>query len=204
MIDVTQSPVKDILIAVCSAIAAYSTKLIRDYRTRKQSKKAQEAIVASGQIVSLLQECASAAGADSALLLYTTNGGGVPHPGKPLYVTILYELLPGKSFKSIRENFQHALCDGVYLKLISNVIQEGHWTGGPDDMEDGFLKELYLREKVGYAHIQGILSTKTQFFYLSLRWLKTSSHPKTESAVAATTRTYGERISNILLEFKDK
>ncbi len=116
-----------------------------------------------------LNELQSFTNSGRVLLIYCSNGGGLPHAGKPIYCTILYEV-KNTDLPPIRTNWQNVPIDEGYVKLVSELVGKGEWHGEPHQLADGFLKDLYTKEGVKYSMVQEVARTKSRFYFVAARW----------------------------------
>lgn len=176
-----------------SALFAWFLKdginMIREGRKERSAK----AIIDMGAVYDVLNDVVQVLGADRGLILYTTNGGGIPAASKSVNVTILYETIRGQGLSPIRSDWQGVPIDQGYVRMLSSVVQDGHWTGSPDDLEPGcLLRALYEGEQVKKAWVHEICRTEKKYFYISLRWLEGHDAPDdariNKELVIATTK----------------
>lgn len=150
-----------------------------------------DALVASGEIISEIDSLVSTLNAGKGLLIFTSNGGGIPSAGKLTYVTILFECMHSNQLSQTR-SFQGTACDTSYIKMLNTMLEEGCTHGKPDNLPNGILKDLFHAENVAYYAIFPVVQTKMRFYYLSLRWYEDTSVPDIETirnACQGTTST---------------
>ncbi len=135
----------------------------------KRTTASSKALTDMAVIYDHLNELQSLTNSGRVLLLYCSNGGGIPHAGKPVYTTILYEV-KNTTLPPIRSNWQRVPIDEGYVKLVVELAAKGEWHGEPSELADGFLKDLYLKEGVQYAMVKEIARTKDRFYFVSTRW----------------------------------
>lgn len=122
------------------------------------------------KMYSIMNGAMSDLGITRMLILYTENGGGVPRAGGPLYVSIHSEAIHKQGLQPIQEEFQKRLTDSQYTNMVSEVIQKGWWEHSPEEMEPGFLTDLYKREGVKKSIVVPVCNTKNRFYFLACRW----------------------------------
>jgi hypothetical protein len=130
------------------------------------------------------------------LILYVSNGGGIPEPGKAVYGSILYEAKT-PDLKPIRQNWLDVLVDEGYIHMLNQVIVNGKFSGEPNLLRPGVLKELYEAEGVVFFAIYPVLKTKSRFYFLSLRWYDINLVP-TVGKIDITMLTVANTIAQIL------
>lgn len=180
-----------------AAVVAGGLGWLANILKSKKKHPSIDAILGSADIVDSLNKLAEELNCDRGLLLYTSNGGGVPTAGKPLYVTILYEVVHTNNLEPIRGMFQGTPIDNGYLNLLKRILLEGSWSGSSEDLEKGFLKDLYFIEDVKHATIYPVEINKTRFYYLSVRWYQDEDIPSEELIRFHCTNT-AQKISKIL------
>lgn len=144
------------------------------YRTWKNNSSAR-AIQNIAQTIDTMQDLAMETGAGRVLLLQVSNGGGIPSSGANLYVSILHEI-KDRSLRPIKPDFQSMLTDAGYIRLLEKLVSNGEYHGTPDDLSDGFLKDLYVSEGVEFFTAVEVKRTKHKFYFLSLRWYPADSY----------------------------
>lgn len=176
-----------------SALFAWFLKdginMIREGRKERSAK----AIIDMGAVYDVLNDVVQVLGADRGLILFTTNGGGIPAASKSANVTILYETIRGQGLSPIRSDWQGVPIDQGYVRMLSSVVQDGHWTGIPSDLDDGcLLRSLYESEGVKRSWVHEICRTEKKYFYISLRWVEGHDIPDdariNKELVIATTK----------------
>jgi len=144
-------------------------------------KKAERAIRDSATIIDRLQDFQADVGAGRVLLLYASNGGGIPSAGKNIHVTIVHEL-KDKELDPIKSSFQHMVTDAGYVKMLSEVIECGivmyEDPSSPESrMPHGFLQDLYAKEGVKFAYIRHVKTLHDRFYFVSARWYRDDHVP---------------------------
>lgn len=130
------------------------------------------------QIYDVLNEVATELGTDRVLVLYTSNGGGIPTTKTPVYTTILYELVNNQTLHTIRSKFQQVLIDNGYARMLGQLMSAGCATFTYNQVPPGFLKELYKDEKIKYAAWYELLRTPDKYYFMSLRWADSAPAPE--------------------------
>lgn len=144
-------------------------KLIERAWKERKEEKAKTANLNAALIYDELNALKRRVGAGRVLLLYTSNGGGIPDAGKQIYCSILYEVTVD-GLSAIKKDWQNMPTDEGYIQMLKEVIMNKFWRGSPATMKSGFLKDLYMSEKVDHSVVVPVYKTEKQFFYLSMRW----------------------------------
>lgn len=105
--------------------------------------------------------------ASRALILYTSNGGGIPHPGGRLYSTVLYEYHDG-GIVPVKNEFQGVLVDGEYVDLMVKLELDGALFRKTSDLQYGLLRSIYERDGVTAVYIFKIHATESAYYYGSI------------------------------------
>lgn len=183
-----------LLTSVLTAVAVrLKRKVDQSYR-----RQGETALIDAAWVYRHLNDCASFLRTDRTLVLYTSNGGGIPSAGKSLFLTVLYEIVRGDGLNPITNRFQGLQVDGSYLAFISQVADpnRGVWQGKPSELEPGLLRSLYESEGVTFAYISRIASTAERFYYLSLHWHDTT--PPSQSTIDLAVRTATSELRPLL------
>ena len=180
-----------IVIAVVQAIGSGGIgvgmiKIVQTFIHNRNQRAANEAYLQAAMIYDELSALRETIDADRILLMFTANGGGIPHPAKPLYTSILYEV-KREGLKAIKRDWQRQLLDEGYVNLLRSLINESRWSGSPAEMKDGFLKDVYVVEQVKFAYFMILTRTEKEVFYLAIRWHDELTIPSTLELNAALT-----------------
>lgn len=184
------------LTALVGAVIAWGAAWLRAKIENRRMRQGEAAVIDAAEVYTILAEHAHAISADRVLLLYTSNGGGIPTAGKPLYATILYEVTGGHGISPIMERFQGVLADAGYVHMVATVAEYGRWRGDPEQMEPGFLRALYKEEGVQESLIVRIGTTPQRFYYISARWI--SSVPPSDETLDLYSRSVVARLRPLL------
>lgn len=151
-----------------------SFKLVGDWIQRSQSRQAFEEAV---MIVETLHRLQVKLNAQRVMILKTENGGGIPHPGKPLYTSVQYEFCRD-GVEPLKEDFQRRLLDSSYVEMIGKILSMQQLTLIPAEMPEGcMLSRVYRKFRVLRADVIEIAITKHGLFYLSCTWAQDSVVP---------------------------
>lgn len=105
------------------------------------------------------------------LVLFTTNGGGIPRPGSTLYATAIVNQVDEKHQSKWRK-FEKLEIDMPYLKMLQKVAQQGHQVLYTESMEEGMLREIYEKTGVKYAEVHSLYQAPDAFYYASFASMK--------------------------------
>ena len=167
-------------------------------KERQKNIQTADALLRMSEIYDCLNELTSETNADRALILFTSNGGGIPRASGIVNATILYELVTKHGLSPIRADFQHIPLDESYTKMLKTVILEGSLFGTPEDLLSGFLKTQYNDEGVKYFYLWELLRTPEKYFYGALRWNGETAPPKDQ--LKSYTSIQGSKIANLLIK----
>ena len=169
----------------------------KHYLDHKKQHTVPETIADMAAVYDVLWEARSKYHVDRALVLYTSNGGGIPSPQNTVTTTILYEL-SAEGITPIRSDWQHIPLDEAYVRMLTPVVDpnRGYWEGTPSDLEDGFLKTLYKTEGVKYGTVFALNKTPKKFFFASFRWI--NEDPPNENTRAMMRTVLGTKLKDAL------
>ena len=140
-------------------------RLIRTLR-RTHHKKS---LINISRVYELLGKIVNETKMDRALILYTTNGGGVPHVGARLYASVLYEVT-NDHIKSVKDEFNRVEVDETYVDLLVQVNNQRHGVILETmSMRPGLLQSIYFREKITTSFVVRLADTPKKFYYLSVQ-----------------------------------
>lgn len=131
-------------------------------------------------VYDVLNELKNAVDSPRTLVLYTEDGGGLPKPGSPLYITILYEATD-KEVTSIKHDIQHILTDESYDMMLSTLITDAIFISKTTDLSSGILRQFYEMDEINSTIVVPILQTKKRFYYLSVAFKAEHSYEELTS-----------------------
>lgn len=155
--------------AVAGWLVTFFQKKKIEIQKQKENQSAS-AVIDAAKIYDELNTLASRTGCMRALILASSNGGGIPDAGSPLTVSILYEVVRGEGLMPIRADWQKIPTDEAYVSMLREIIMNGSYSGDVKDLRPGMLKDLYESEGVKSFHIAPILKTQMNYYFLSIRW----------------------------------
>lgn len=100
------------------------------------------------QIQDLLNELVLSINAKRGLIIKLTNGGGIPNLGTDQKIYVLYEYINRPDLEPVKPHYQGYVVDDTYKKIISKMFESDYVLSKVADMENGFLKNIYLTNKV--------------------------------------------------------
>lgn len=150
------------------AIVKLATKifdLVLYFFKRKNGLKTElESIIT---LYDSLQSLVTNTNIDRALILRTSNGGGIPNFKSPLYLSITHEM-HNESVRSIKHQYQNIQADRNYVELVINILEEKEIDVVVSDLKEGLLKNAYEAEGINFSKIV-LLSIDTKgIYYLSM------------------------------------
>lgn len=155
--------------AISVAIIHFLTTLVTFGVIRPRSKAFPRVLRAMHEVYDELHELMTMSGAVRAVILRTTNGGGVPRLGAPLYSSILYEAYR-KPSRSIRKDWQNQQIDEQYSKMLTDICSGGTVEIIAENMSDGDLRTLYKSQGILGAFVGLISMEEKRLIYLSLEF----------------------------------
>ena len=145
----------------------YSKVLIRYIKSKRFETRMNKVY----SIYVTLKELREYLGSKRILLLKTTNGGGLPSPGKVLYATIVAEVSQeGDSFGHVlRAEWQNRLIDHEYIRMLEKVYTDGSVINTVSEMpEHSMLKGQYEKIDIKQTKIIKLGIYNNAFYYLSI------------------------------------
>ena len=109
------------------------------------------------------------------LLLSTANGGGLPSPAGPLYISAIDEA-PDANIPPVLDRVQGIRTDKHYEQMLMRIIDNGFVEIKTSELPDCLLRDYYLSDKIEYAIVYAVASLEDKFVYLSVAWTVDMSH----------------------------
>lgn len=153
--------------ATCIGLA---TMTLKRYMAEKEQREAVEAIIGHANTVDVLNDLAAKMKASKVMLCYTENGGGIPSIGKPLYVTVLHEVLGVAGLQPVRLDMQRVLADGGLVVLLCRMIEQTRWRGKASELEPGIFRTLLEENKIGYVDCFGVAKVQKAYYFCVVAW----------------------------------
>ena len=126
------------------------------------------------RIQDILEQLKIDTGADRALILRASNGGGIPHLSGEIYSTVLWECTAGE-LERAKPVWSGRSVDHDYRQILANILQHGQITikfeDLPEDSDLGLLYQAHgVRRSVafkvasvkGYRWLYGVLNYKDE------------------------------------------
>lgn len=103
--------------------------------------------------------------ADRFLILKGSNGGGVPKPGSPYFVSVIHAVRKDGDSNNLVESYQNLLVDLHYLEMLSDILLKGSVTFKVSKMPKGLLQRIYQSEGVTSSTVFSIAKSETELFF---------------------------------------
>jgi len=100
------------------------------------------------------------------LIFKAHNGGGVITPNGELYVSTLYEDYTDP-FISVKADYQKLPVDVVYAKMLLEIIKNKKVDYKIEEVPEGILKEIYLKEGVRRSLIYFLGQDRKNVYFCS-------------------------------------
>ena len=114
-------------------------------------------------------------------ILMTSNGGGIPSPGKNQYVSMLYEVIDPEKVSPLRPQYQELLLEEDNVRMLSTALVDKAWQGATSDMPEGLSKIIAENQEVTHTRIIPIGRNKVACYFLQVQWItETGGLPKSE------------------------
>ena len=154
--------------AVLSAIFAFFKWLLpflKEWeRTRRDIRTVQG--FALYQKLYLALEGIRDAGVQRVIVFSGHNGGGIPRPGSPFFVSALHWSIEARD-RTTPNKYQNLPIDTGYISMLVDVMDRGELRFHPDDMPCCQLKDIYLSEGVEDSFVIYLGTKDKQLYYLS-------------------------------------
>jgi len=171
-------------------------KTYESYLKRTQWKQYIKYMDDAARILDILNETHQNMQCSRVLLMYTSNGGGVPQAITPIYATALFEV-KDVDLEEVKSSFQNFLIDGAHIKMLRQVASGVPYDSSPENMEDGFLKKFYTEEGVVRARFMEVHRTKYRYYYLVIKWNDTDTIPG-DRHIDVMTSVHVSELSNLI------
>jgi hypothetical protein len=147
-----------------SAFKIYSDK--RKVEIETSSERFQKAIENINDGYAIMNDILVVSNASRVSLLKTTNGGGVPRIGCPIYGTMVYEIY--RNGKPNKKNWSNIEIDKEYIKLLSNIIREKKVVLKTENLKIGLLENINHQLGIVKSLVFYLNAKSTEFLYLSI------------------------------------
>ena len=144
-------------------------------RQDKNIKRAFRGLAALSRSLSSMEDVVhQKAIADRAIVLAAHNHGGLPHPGRPFFVSAIHACARTKEMTDIIDTYKDMPVDAAYTEMIIDVFTNGFVLLDVETMKPGMLKKLYELEKVGQSLIIKLGFCDNSLVYMSYAKLQSS------------------------------
>lgn len=127
-----------------------------------------KAIHATSEVYEIMNSLVNECGVSKVLILKSENGGGVPKLGSPIYGSVVAEVVR-KPSKSILHTWQRQRVDESYNDVLNQIIKnEEGITLRTNELDDGYLKNIYLASNITESYVFLISKTKKSVVYGSI------------------------------------
>lgn len=159
--------------AIITAIAAIGGPILlwRMQQAKKNEEikpsAMQEALMGSSEIYAFLHRWSDLLRAPRILLLKTSNGGGVPRAGHPLYSSVCCESAnPPLAPQSPQWDKQKL--DEPYRKMLLQLLTEEYIPLITEKMKPGKLRDVYESQGVVQSEVMLLRLTDNHMYYVSI------------------------------------
>lgn len=137
--------------------------------------------------------------ANRALVLRTSNGGGIPRVGSPLYSTAIYEVF-NDATEPVSGAWEKQYLDRGYVSLVSDLLREGRVRVMTKELPPGsILRDTYESLRVEFSDVFLLYQSRASIYYLSVDY---GSLAETSAADRDKVRSEVNRIRRIFNEAK--
>ena len=182
--------------ALSSGVAVTGWKWLEKFYKNKRIEKSTKSLTNMALIYDHLNYMATELETNRCMLMYISNGGGLPSVAKNIYFTILYEV-KDTTCDAVRSHFQNVLVDEEHTFLLNRVLHDTLVIEDAKNLKDSFLKSFFESQGIEkFVHFE-VLRTPERFYYLSLNWSDASKMP-TMSEIKTICQSSATNIKNIL------
>lgn len=163
-----------VLVAIITAISTIVVAVIKKAkgfpelkRRRKWSSRYNDIHETYEKLADIVTETQ----AKRATIIKCENGGGVPRPGHPLYISVIYEIVQG-GVKPNREDWvKREMFDPSFFKFLSTLLNKRKYTLITEELpEDSLIKIAYEGYKVHHSETFLLKQSKGATYYLSVHY----------------------------------
>jgi len=159
----------ELLVAFISggALTALIKGLFDVIKIRQSQKKLfPDAFKKMNEIYGLMNKLKSEINCERVLIIKAKNGGGLPKPGTPLFVSVLYEVYDS-DFVSSAEWWQSRQVDESYIGMLMRVEEEEQIAVVTNELKSGILKDLYEAQEVEGSMVSKIVEKDNRYYIVS-------------------------------------
>lgn len=157
-------------------------------------KNAADQMKIVGKIHDELNTIMSNLGCCRVLLLRTSNGGGRPVPGSPLYSSTIYQVWDSR-FRPVGWESQRV--DGEYVDLLIKLLKNRKLRLCKGELPDGQLKDIYTANNINGSVLALVGSDKNHIYYLSCNFAE-KDVPPLNSTTKEHIRPHRTNITNLM------
>ena len=145
------------------------SKVVASWKRSKGVEELGKTFSAMAELNSALNDLRAQTDACRAVILKSTNGGGIPSPGKGAYSSVVFESYNNAADR-IRHLWQDIPVDSQYSQLLNDVYQQGTVRIETKQLPPGDLKDLYDASGVQKSVVCRIGCNELAMFYLSVNF----------------------------------
>lgn len=148
------------------AFFKWALPFFRDWQKSRADREVSKKYGWYQDLYSVLQEILGL-GTDRVIVFKGHNGGGLPRPGTPFYVTAVHWLM-GASGVSRPQLFRNLPPDLEYVKMLVDVKNEGSALYATEDMAPCQLRRIYEAEGVNSSLVVFLGLKDREMYYMSV------------------------------------
>lgn len=157
-------------IALLGGLKAIVLPLVEWWLARQKAGSVQLALQKVNEMYPVLHMWGQRLGASRVLLLKTSNGGGKPRPGHPLYSTICMESVDPPLMPQTG-GWDTQRLDEQYSRMLAALIQNKYVHLVTEKMPTGLLRDVYLPQGIVQSEVMALGEGKKSFYYVSLNYV---------------------------------
>lgn len=150
-------------------IFGLAIKLLKDWVEDRRLGATAKTLSSMVQIYDVLNTLAGTTDCDRALILYTSNGGGVPTTQTPVYCTALYEHTHS-AIPLLRSSLQQVPLDAGLVRILHRMLGEGAYHALVDEVPSSWWKNLLESDGAHTFRLLDLGRTPERCYFLCLQW----------------------------------
>ena len=172
---VENSTINEIIKGISALIGgAFGVKILDFFiqRRKKKEEKNKEVLISSLMSIntmdSYMEKVTKETPVDRFLILVGHDSGNIPNPMHPYYSKVLWQNLKNKNVKdneTLIRKFDAVKVDVPYISMIIEMLMVGSVKLKVSEMQDCFLKRVYIDEGIKYSEVYFLKHEKADHIY---------------------------------------
>jgi len=156
------------LLAVLSA-APKIFRVLKEWREAAKKDLVVDGLQRTRRTYAAVEDIAKVSGAQRVILFAGHNGGGIPQPSSPFWVSSTYLHATTDELERVISEYQNLKIDAMGIEVLLSCQRNEHVVLKMDDLPDGsMLKKHYRVEGVKHAVLFFVDIIENKFFFVSM------------------------------------